>query len=61
VALLTVTAWITAVQRIVYVRNATAAIDAAGGDPDHATHVQGASTGGSAAERRPGVGAGLPT
>ena len=56
VLLLTVTAWITAVQRILYVRAATAAVDAR--SPDDTM------TGGPpspAAPRQPGVGAELPT
>jgi hypothetical protein len=56
VAVLTVTAWITAVQRIVYVRKATAVIDAAPADPDPATTPGGASAG-----RQPRGGAGRPT
>src|SRR5690349_18436961 len=67
VALLSVTAWITAVQRILYVRAVTAEIDAASvraADAAHAAAHDDHTSGGppsSAAPRQPGVGAELPT
>lgn len=57
VVLLTLTAWITAVQRILYVRAATAAVDAPHHDTPGGTRTGGATS----AERQSGVGAGLPT
>jgi CDP-diacylglycerol---glycerol-3-phosphate 3-phosphatidyltransferase len=67
VVLLSVTAWITAVQRILFVRAVTAEIDAetlrrasaAGAPPTDSNSPGGPPS--SAAPRQPGVGAGLPT
>jgi CDP-diacylglycerol---glycerol-3-phosphate 3-phosphatidyltransferase len=68
VALLTVTAWITAVQRILFVRAVTAEIDAASVRAADAAHAAASHddppSGGppsAAAPRQPGVGAELPT